>query len=241
MEASMKLIPYLRVSSAQQVEAWGLDRQDAVIRAWAKANGHRLLAEERDEGKSGTLESAERPGLSAGIERVNRGDADGIVVADLDRFARKLTVQETALALVWKSGGHVFSVTGGGEVHREDPDDPSRNLIRQVMGAVIEYEKNMSVMRMRHGKKAKRTTGRKAEGQYAYGYQSTGTGRERDAGPEPEQQAVVRRIVDWHNAGQSYRQICDQLNTDGVKTKHGRDWVPMTVKRIYDREAARRA
>lgn len=54
---------------------------------------------------------------------------------------------------MWRAGGHLFTATAR-EVRREDPDDPSRNLIRQVMGAVIEYEKNMSVTRMRHGKKA---------------------------------------------------------------------------------------
>lgn len=233
----MRLVAYTRVSSAVQLEAWGLDRQMAVINKWARDNEHHVTERRRDEGKSGTLEAVDRPGLSEAIELVSDGKVDGIVVADLDRFARKLTVQETALALVWARGGRVFSVTGGGEVLAEDPDDPSRNLIRQVMGAVIEYEKNMSVMRMRHGKRAKATTGRKTDGQYAYGYQQTGTGKERDAGPEPVQQSVVARIVEMRDDGASYREICDALNADGVPTKQGKTWVPMTVKRIFDRES----
>jgi DNA invertase Pin-like site-specific DNA recombinase len=230
----MKLVAYLRVSSAVQLEAWGMDRQEAAVRAWAKTNGHRIAEWRRDEGVSGTLESVDRPGLSEAIELVGTSAVDGLLVADLDRFARKLTVQETTLALVWRAGGRVFTATGG-EVLCEDPDDPSRNLIRQVMGAVIEYEKGMAVMRMRHGKRAKATTGRKTDGQYAYGYQATGHGRERDAGPEPEQQAVVARIVAEREAGRSYRAICDALNDEGVPTKQGRTWLPMTVKRIHDR------
>jgi len=231
----MKLVAYLRVSSAVQVEAWGLDRQESAVKKWARSNGHRITAWRRDEGVSGTREAVDRPGLSEAIEMVSAGSVDGILVADLDRFARKLTVQEAALALVWRAGGNVFTATAG-EVLREDPDDPSRTLIRQVMGAVIEYEKGMSTLRMRQGKTAKKAaTGRKTDGQYAYGFQPTGTGRERDAGPQPEQQAVVSRIVDMHNDGQSYRQICDQLNAEGIPTKLGRQWVPMTVKRIYDR------
>lgn len=234
----MKLAAYTRVSSAVQLEAWGLDRQKTVIRKWVRDNGHKITEWRCDEGRSGTLESVDRPGLNEAIELVSDGRVDGIVVADLDRFARKLAVQETALALVWARDGHVFSVTGGGEVKADDPDDPARLLIRQVMGAVIEYEKNMSVMRMRHGKKAKGLTGRKTDGQYAYGYQQTGTGRDRDAGPEPAQQAVVRRILDRRDAGRSYREICAELNAEGVPTKHGREWAPMTVKRIADREAS---
>lgn len=230
----MKLVAYLRVSSAVQVEAWGLDRQESAVRKWAKFNGHRITEWRRDEGKSGTLEAVDRLGLSESLELVSARKVDGILVADLDRFARKLTVQETALALVWKAGGQVFTATSG-EVHREDPDDPSRNLIRQVMGAVIEYEKNMSVLRMRKGKAAKALTGRKTDGQYAYGYQQTGTGRARDAGPQPEQQAIVNRIVEARNAGNSFRDICAQLNAEAVPTKNGRAWLPMTVKRVYDR------
>lgn len=234
----MKLVAYTRVSSAVQLEAWGMDRQRAVINKWAKDNGHRITERRCDEGVSGTIEAVDRPGLNEAIELVGDSKVDGIIVADLDRFARKLAVQETALALVWARNGHVFSVTGGGEVRADDPDDPARLLIRQVMGAVIEYEKNMSVMRMRHGKQAKRTTGKKADGQYAFGYQQTGTGRDKDAGPQVEQQKVVHRIVELRDAGHSFREICDELNAEGVKTKRGCDWVPMTVKRIYDREAS---
>jgi hypothetical protein len=52
--------------------------------------------------------------------------------------------------VVWRNGGRVFTVTSG-EVHADDSDDPSRTLIRQVMGAVIKYEKRQAVARMRGG------------------------------------------------------------------------------------------
>jgi DNA invertase Pin-like site-specific DNA recombinase len=230
----MDLVAYLRVSSKVQLEAWGMDRQESAVRHWAKVNGHRITEWRRDEGESGTIEAVDRPGLSAAIELVKAKTVGGIVVADLDRFARALTVQETALALTWLAGGSVFTATWG-EVPRNDPDDPSRTLIRQVMGSVVEYEKSMLVLRMRKGKAAKSTTGRKTDGQYAYGYKATGTGRDRDAGPQPEQQAVVARIVQLRDAGQSWRQVCDELNAGGVPTKQGRQWLPMTAKRIYDR------
>ena len=49
-----------RVSSATQIEAWGLDRQESAVRKWAKANGHRITEWRRDEGRSGTIEAVER-------------------------------------------------------------------------------------------------------------------------------------------------------------------------------------
>jgi DNA invertase Pin-like site-specific DNA recombinase len=232
----MRVVAYLRVSSAGQVDAWGLDRQEDAIKTYAKNNGHKIIDWCRDEGLSGTLEAVERPGLLAAIDMVpNR--ADGIIIADLDRFARKLTVQETALAVVWRAGGRVLTATSG-EIHKEDPEDPSRNLIRQVQGAVIEYEKNMAVKRMRDGRRAKAATGKKSTGQYAFGYHRVGEGRDKDAGVNPERYPVVELIKDLRTNKHSYREICDYLNARGYLTKRGRKWLPMTVKRIYEREGA---
>ena len=234
----VKLVAYLRVSSASQIDAWGLDRQEAAVKQWARFNNHRIIEWQRDEGVSGTLEAVDRPGLTAAIDKIGHG-ADGILIADLDRLARKLTVQEAALAVIWKAGGRVFTATSG-EVHREDPEDPSRNLIRQVMGAVIEYEKNTAVKRMRDGRRAKAATGRKATGQYAYGYRGVGAGRERDAGPDPGGQVAVRLIVELRGQGMSYRAICRTLDSRGLRPKRGPTWLPMTVRRIYERETTRR-
>lgn len=60
---------------------------------------------------------------------------------------------------------------------------------------------------------------------------------EGDASPQIEQQAVARRIVEMRDEGQSFRRISDRLNTAGIRPQFGREWVPMTVKRIYDRTA----
>lgn len=231
----MRLVAYLRVSSAGQLDAWGMDRQIAAIKIYAKTSGHKIVAWKRDEGLSGTLEAVDRPGLSEAIAMVP-GKAEGLLLADLDRFARKLTVQEAALAVVWRQGGKVFTATSG-EVPQEDPEDPSRNLIRQVQGAVIEYEKNMAVKRMRDGRRAKAATGKKATGQYAYGYRATGTGRDRDAGIDPDRHEVIGLIKQMRADGYSYREICDQLDDTGYRPKRAETWWPMTVKRIFEREA----
>lgn len=231
----MRLLAYLRVSSAGQIDAWGLDRQEEAIKRYARANGHRIVDWYRDEGVSGTIEAVDRPQLSAAIRALG-SKAEGILVADLDRFARSLTVQEAALAVIWRAGGKVFNATSGGEVHADDPDDPSRTLIRQVMGAVIEFEKRQAVKRMRGGMLAKAATGRKATGSYAYGYRGEGKGRDRDAASYPVEQDAVRRIVALRRAGASYRAISTALTNEGHQPKRAEQWLPMTIKRIYDRE-----
>jgi DNA invertase Pin-like site-specific DNA recombinase len=67
------------------------------------------------------------------LDRLADGTAEGLIVARLDRLARSLTVQEATLGLLWRRGATVFSADNG-EVHADDPDDPMRTAIRQVMG-----------------------------------------------------------------------------------------------------------
>jgi DNA invertase Pin-like site-specific DNA recombinase len=80
----MRLTDYLRVSSVSQIDAWGLDRQETAIRAWAKGNNRRIVSWHRDEGVPGTIEAVDRPGCAAAIQEVGP-KVDGILVADLDR------------------------------------------------------------------------------------------------------------------------------------------------------------
>jgi DNA invertase Pin-like site-specific DNA recombinase len=233
----MRLGAYLRVSGAAQIDAWGLDRQESAVKQWSRFNKHRIVEWYRDEGVSGTLEAVDRPELSRAIRDIGT-TIDGILVADLDRFARSLTVQETALALCWRAGGVVFTATAG-EVHADDPDDPSRTLIRQVMGAVIEYEKRQGWRRMRQGMLAKAAAGRHAVGQYAFGYRGTGKGKQRDAGPDENEQRAVRRILELRADGCSYREIAATLDAEELRPRKAERWSAMAVRNITLRESGR--
>lgn len=54
----------------------------------------------RDTGVSGTRVAADRPGLSETRSLVEDGEAQGVVVARIDRLARTLVVQEGILGKV---------------------------------------------------------------------------------------------------------------------------------------------
>ncbi|MFE9192044.1 recombinase family protein [Micromonospora sp. NPDC007208] len=230
----LKLIGYLRVSSAGQVEAWGLDRQEAAIRRWAKANYGRIVKWCRDEGVSGTVEAVERPGLAEAIELMAPLKADGIIAADMDRYARKLMVQEAAFGVIWQRGGRAFTATGG-EVLQDQDDDAARTLIRQVLGAVAQYEKTQAVMRMRHGRLAKQRAGRKSTGSYAFGFHGEGKGRERDAAPNPAEQAARDEIVRRRKAKESFREIAAALDAAGLKPRRADRWSAMAVRSVARR------
>ncbi len=64
----MRLVAYLRISSTTQLEGFGLDVQRKAVRQWAKAHGHRIIAEYVDAGISGATDAVDRPGLSDALE-----------------------------------------------------------------------------------------------------------------------------------------------------------------------------
>jgi DNA invertase Pin-like site-specific DNA recombinase len=90
----------------------------------------------RDERVSGTEDAADRPGLTAALTMIEDRGAEGLLVARLDRLARTLAVQEAVLGHVWKHGGRVYAADVR-EVLQDDPDDPMRTAMRQMMGCSL--------------------------------------------------------------------------------------------------------
>ena len=229
----MKVAGYLRVSTDRQAEeGLGLEVQEHAIRAWARDNGHRVVSWYRDEGLSGSNGLDQREGLADALDALKSGDAAALVVYRLDRLARDLVLQEQLLADARRMGADVFSTSAAeASFLTDDPDDPSRKLIRQVLGAVNEYERAMIALRLRSGRRRKHDNGGYAYGSPPFGYRAQG----RELIEHPEEQAALRRMRELRQAGRSYRDIAATLQTEGHRTKRGMVWHPMTIRQILRR------
>jgi DNA invertase Pin-like site-specific DNA recombinase len=227
----MKLAAYLRVSTDRQaVDGLGLDVQERAVRDWARRNGHRIEAIYRDEGVSGSNGVEERVALPEVIAAVEGHEVAGVIVANLDRLARKLTTQEAILGRLWDAGAHVFTADEG-EVLEDDPSDPMRTALRQIRGVFHQLDRAMIAKRLREGRQAK-----SAAGGYAYGSPPLGT-RSKDGTliEEPDEAATVALIRELHAQGLSLRAIADELERQGRKTKRGGTWWPSTVAKVLRR------
>jgi DNA invertase Pin-like site-specific DNA recombinase len=228
----MRVIGYLRVSTERQVkDGYGLADQERQVRAWCKANGHKLVRLVSDDAKSGTLDAAERPGLLDVLRAVRGREADAVVMRDLDRIARTLTVQEAVLAQLWKLGGRAFVVTSADEIPQDDPDDPMRTAMRQMAGVFAQLERAMAIKRMRNGRATKAETGGYAYGSPAFGQRAEG----KALVPHEAEQRAIARIAELHSAGKSLREIVAALNAEGISPKRGTTWYPATVNRVIAR------
>lgn len=230
--APSRLAAYLRVSTDQQAEhGMGLNIQERAIRRWAKQHGHKLVGVFRDEGMSGAKEAADRPGLAAAVETVERRQAAGLVVYRLDRLARSLTVQEAVLGHVWRHGGKVFAVDTG-EVPADDPTDPMRTFVRQVMGAAHQLERGLITARMRAGRELKAERG----GYAGFGSPPYGTRAEgKELVPDSEEQTAIARMVELRAEGRSLREIAAALDAEGHRPRRAGRWHSMQVGRVLAR------
>jgi len=206
---------YLRVSGKGQVEGDGFTRQLKAIREYAAAHDTKIVNVYREEGVSGTKESADRPAWSELITALHSNGVRIVIVEKLDRLARDLMVQETIIADLRKHGFELVSVA--------EPDlmanDPTRILVRQMMGAVAQYEKSQIVLKLRGARMRKRAKEGRCEGRKPYGYFDG-------------EQTVVARMRDLRKSGLGFDRIATQLNVEGIRPRVGTRWHGLVVNRI---------
>jgi DNA invertase Pin-like site-specific DNA recombinase len=148
-------LAYLRTSSASNV---GADkdsdkRQREAINAFAQRTGFEIEGEFYDAAVSGADAIETRPGFAAMLKQIAGNGARTIIVETASRFARDLIVQET---------GHRMLKAQGIEIIAADSpttfidDGPTSRLVRQVLGAVAEFDKAMTVAKLRGARERKR-------------------------------------------------------------------------------------
>lgn len=221
-----KAAAYLRVSGLGQVEGDGFKRQRDRIDAWAKANGHEVVAEFRDEGVSGTNELADREGLVALFDRIDSNGVRVVVVENATRLARDLMVGEVILSQFRERGVRVVSAEGG--IDLTDNDDPTAELMRHLLGAISHFDRRVTVAKLRAARdRRSREAGRRVEGARPFGMtesERATLGRMRQLHAKPR--GLPRR---------SFATIASILNAEGHATRRGGPWKPESVRKILKR------
>ena len=174
MSAKTPALSYLRVSGRGQVDGDGFPRQREAITAFARANGFEVIEEFRDEGVSGTKELADRPGLAALIDRLESNGVRVVLVERADRLARDLMVNEVILDQFRRIGARVLAADGVDLTTGNE--DPTRTLIRQVLGAVAQFEKTVVVLKLRAARERKRRQTGRCEGRKPFGSRRSSLG-----------------------------------------------------------------
>ena len=213
-----KAVAYLRTSSAANV---GQDkdsdkRQRASIESFAKAAGYQLVDEYYDAAVSGADPVDQRRGFMDMLRGVTANGAKTILVESPDRFARDLAVQlaghdmlkREGIALVPASAPDFFT-----------EDTPTAVLVRQVLGAIAQFDKASTVAKLAAARKRRREATGKCEGRKAH------------VELHPDLVAEARRLRRKRPKGgqMSLRAISAALAVKGHVNEHGRPYNPKSI------------
>jgi DNA invertase Pin-like site-specific DNA recombinase len=218
----VKAFSYLRVSGKGQLQGDGFTRQRAAIKAYAAAHDIKIAREFREEGVSGTIETMDRAAWAEMLAVLHSNGVRTIIVEKLDRLARDLMVQEAAIADLHKHGFTLISVA--------EPDlmatDPTRVLMRQLMGAVAQYDKSQIVAKLRGARMRMRAKEGRCEGRKPYGFYDG-------------EAAVIERMKALRDTGMGFDRLAAQLNAEGIGTRTRGRWHGVMVNRILRAEPLR--
>ena len=127
-------------------------------------------------------------------------------------------IQETIIGDLRKYGFELVSVA--------EPDlcrdDPTRKLMRQIFGAISEYEKTMIVIKLRGARQSKKARTGRCEGRKPYGHY-------------PGEKRVVERMRALSKEGLGFDRLAVRLNEEGYRTRKGTPWLGFGVNRILSR------
>lgn len=213
-----KAVAYLRTSSAANV---GADkdsekRQRAAIQAYAKAAGYELVGEYYDAAVSGADLITDRPGFSEMLARLLANGVKTVIVESPDRFARDLMVQLVGHDLL-KAQGITLIPASAPDMFVEDT--PTAVLVRQVLGAIAEFEKANLVAKLAAARKRKRAATGKCEGRKAH----------REVRPDVVARAKTLRRKRPKGGQLSLRAVAAQLASEGFLNERGKPFNPKSV------------
>lgn len=223
----MVVLGYVRVSTKDQAESGlGIEAQIRKIKAYCELYDLKLADILIDDGYSG--KTLDRPALKELIQRLENGEAEGVVIAKLDRLTRSVVDMGILLEKVFNKK-QLFSVS-----ENVDTRTPSGRLVLNVLISVAQWERETIAERTRDALKAKRKRGEKTGGDIPFGYD------EKDGKliPNEMEQRIIKLIKRLREKGYGLKKIARFLNEKGFRTKKGKMFTHMQVKRILEREVA---
>lgn len=231
--AKNEAVSYIRVSGESQADKGGPDRQRKAIAAWAKRTKTTLVREYTDLGVSGTIQGDARPGMLALFTDLlaSGGKPPVVVIERADRLARDLIAGELILQRLRELGVTVILAETGQPLNEDDT--PTGKLVRQILGAVSEFDKSSIVSKLKTARQAKRATTGRCEGRKPYG-------------DRPEEQAGLAMLLECKAQGMTLAATAERLNAAGIPTRGSvkggqKPWGRSSVARIWAAHSRRKS
>jgi DNA invertase Pin-like site-specific DNA recombinase len=218
--SSTRAITYTRVSTDRQAgSGLSLDDQRQRCRAAIESRSWARTAELTDAGLS-AKDMRTRPALLRGLEMLDAGEADALVVAEMSRLVRSL-VDLAEILDRSKAGGWAVVILNVDV----DTSTATGRMVLNIIGAVAQWESEMIGERVTMAHRERKARGLRP-------------------GQAPELPDAIRhRIATERAAGDTLTTIADRLNQEDIPTARAGRWHPATIRHVcrsveLDREVA---
>ncbi len=214
-DTNQKALLYARVSTTMQVEdGVSLDVQERTLKQAGEMYGFTETELVKEEGRSGKNVSG-RPKLIDALNRLDRKEADALIVTRIDRLARStkdfLDIVDRANKNNWRLILLDLNL---------DTSTYQGRFVVTIMSALAEMERGIIAERAKDIHKDRRERG------VVWG---------KDMGPKQViSPAVAEQIKLKRTLGHSYQAIADSLNQQGIPSARGGSWYASSVKNIVD-------
>jgi DNA invertase Pin-like site-specific DNA recombinase len=236
-KAASLVVGYVRVSTdIQAQEGVSLDAQRERIRAYCSAHGLKLVSICVDE-LSG--KSLERPGLRQALDLLDRGKAKSLIVVKLDRLTRSVIDLGMLLQQYFNrettDGERRFGLLSVTE--QLDTRNAMGRFTTYILALIAQWEREAISERTRDALRHLKAQGvPMGQAPYGYRYSAAEPGQRRTLIEDPDQQNVIKRILDMVKDGARHEDICNTLTEEKIPAPRGKGWRRGMVWRIARRD-----
>lgn len=229
-EPKTRVIGYVRVSTSQQKEeGWSLETQTEKLRAYSVALDLELVDLVVD---SLSAKSLNRKGLQEALQRLEAGEAEGLLIVKLDRLTRSVRDLGTLLEQYFEKRFQLLSVNDA-----IDTRSAAGRLVLNVLTSVTQWEREAISERTREVLGHLKRDGVKL-GRAGLGWrheEEKDKNKRRIIAPVKVETTTVLRILELREQGHSLRAVASALTAEGHTTKRGGQWAPETVRKVLKR------
>ncbi len=240
---SKRAILYARVSTDEQAEkGYSLPSQLEAMRDYAARNGLDVGGELQDD-YTGT--KLDRPGLDELRARLEKREAEAVIVFAPDRLTRNLA-HSILLREEWQRAGIELHYTNRGK----SEDTPESRMTENIEAVFADYWREKIIESSRRGRLTKAANGKwPCDGHAAYGYRREGKAREAHLVIDEGEALVTQRIfalyIGAHGRPMNLQTIAATLTAEripppnrGYGAKHpGKGWHKNTIRQILRRRS----
>lgn len=191
--------------------------QEREIRSWAKGRGFELEMLPAELDQSGADDS--RPILQGAIERIERGELEGVIVWNFARFTRSLASSIAFLESIEKAGGQLHSTS-----EQIDASTPAGRMTRNFLFSIAQAEREQKAEGFDKAKADAVERGIWTAPVVPFGYRKNA---ERRLEPDPVEGPVRAEVIRRRGAGESWRALAEY-----IRAETGRSFLPAAVRQM---------